>query len=363
MYISSLLQTVKLKHKEIEIRNRDLEQLKNMFNIADLIYSTYSEVKKLKIQEIQNDIQKDIDRFYSFIHKDEEHNDFKLMIDLKKKGSTEIKVNSYKNYIDPRAFQSEGHLDSLGLCIFLAFAKKFNISSNLIILDDIVTTIDSQHRMKICELIYENFSDKQLIITTHDNVWFEQLITFQNKYDIKNKFLNLKIDYWDINSGPKFSKYMSREDRIKKKLESNDKNSAGNEIRQYLEYVSKELCENIHAEVPFKNDGKYMVDELLTSSKRRVNKLIKDVTWKNEILEIFKEIESVRFLTNILSHDNLEILQISINEIGYLYTVIKNLENKFKCTSCFKNLEYDRSGSLIRCVNKKCSKRLIIETI
>jgi recombinational DNA repair ATPase RecF len=173
LYVASLLQTVKLKHEEIEIRNRDLEKLKNLFNIADLIYSTYSEVKKLKIQEIHNDIQKDIDRFYSFIHKDEEHNDIKLIIDLKKKGSTNIKVNSYDNYIDPRAFQSEGHLDSLGLCIFLAFVKKFNISSNLIILDDIVTTIDSQHRMKICELIYENFSDKQLIITTHDNVWFE----------------------------------------------------------------------------------------------------------------------------------------------------------------------------------------------
>ena len=362
LHMILLLQTVKLKHEEIEIRNRELKKLKNFFNVADIIYSTYSEVKKSKIQEIHEDIQKDIDRFYSFIHKDEEHNDIKLMIDLKKKGSTEIKVNSYNNYIDPRAFQSEGHLDSLGLCIFLAFVKKFNISSNLIILDDIVTTIDSQHRIKICELIYQNFSDKQLIITTHDNVWFEQLITFQNKYDIKNKFLNLKIDSWDINTGPKFSKYMSREERIKNKLESNDKNSAGNEIRQYLEHITKELCENIHADVPFKNDGKYMVEELLTSSKKRLNKLIKDVTWKNEILGIFKEIESVKFLSNILSHDNLEILQISINEIRYLYTVINNLENKFKCTSCFKNIEYDRNGSLIRCVNNKCSKRLIIET-
>jgi hypothetical protein len=38
----------------------------------------------------------------------------------------------------------------------------------------------------------------------------------------------------------------------------------------------------IYMPVPFKNNGKYMVEELLTSSKKRLNKL-KDVIWKNEI--------------------------------------------------------------------------------
>jgi energy-coupling factor transporter ATP-binding protein EcfA2 len=358
----NIVETVKIKNQELENLNNELSKYKNFFDMAKLIYSTYSMIKKDKIQQIHNGIQEEIERFYGFIHKDEEHGDIKLIIDPNKRGSTDIQVASFDSYVDPRAFQSEGHLDSLGLCIFLAFVKKFNKSSNLMILDDIVTTIDSQHRMRICELLYKNFNDKQIIMTTHDNVWFEQLISCQNIYDLRNNFLNLKIDEWTIDNGPKLSKYLSREERINKKLESNDKNSAGNEIRQYFEFVLKNLCENMHAEVPFKNDGKYMADELLNASKKRLNKLIKDVTWKKEVAEIFKEIEGVRFLSNILSHDNLEILQISINEIRFLYTSIKNLEKKFQCNSCLRNLEYDRNGSLIRCVNKTCKKRLVLET-
>lgn len=361
----SIMKQVKTKYIEIIQVDDELSQLKQSYNISKIIYQTYSKVKKQKIQQIYDDIQQDIEKFYSFIHRGEKCNDIRLLIDVEKKGSTEIKISSFvkDSYVDPRAFQSEGHLDSLGLCIFLAFVKKFNTSIELIILDDVVTTIDSQHRMRICELIYENFKDKQIIITTHDNIWFEQLESYQNKYNIRNKFLNLKIDSWTVDEGPKLSIYSARDERIKNKIQNNEKNSVGNEIRQYFESVLKDICQNLYAEVPFRLDGKYMIDELFNSSKKRINKLIKDSPWKTEIFEIYMQIEGVRFLTNILSHDNLEILQISISEIEYLYDSIKKLENKFKCPECLKSLEYDRRGSLIRCVNPKCKNRLILETI
>ncbi len=69
---------------------------------------------------------------------------------------------------DPRGFNSEGHLDSLGLCIFLAFVKHFNAGFPLMVLDDVVSSIDARHRSHICDLPLEEFSDYQLFVTTHD---------------------------------------------------------------------------------------------------------------------------------------------------------------------------------------------------
>jgi hypothetical protein len=56
------------------------------------------------------------------------------MVDFSKNGSTSLKVASYEKLVDPRAFESEGHLDSLGLCIFhcLLFRKILDIKSNIL---------------------------------------------------------------------------------------------------------------------------------------------------------------------------------------------------------------------------------------
>jgi hypothetical protein len=50
---------------------------------------------------------------------------------------------------DPRAFLSEGHLDSLGLCLFLATVRIFNPPSTLLVLDDVLTSIDRDHRRRV----------------------------------------------------------------------------------------------------------------------------------------------------------------------------------------------------------------------
>jgi wobble nucleotide-excising tRNase len=157
---------------------------------------------KLKIQEIHNSIRADVEKFYSTLHPGEEHSEIKILIDFTKKRSTNLQVNSYDVMVDPRAFQSEGHLDSLGLCIFLAFIKRSNVECDLVILDDVVTTVDAKHRARICRLLYEDFRDKQMIITTCDNVWYQQLVAHQPRLGVQGKFKNIIIADWDVDTGP-----------------------------------------------------------------------------------------------------------------------------------------------------------------
>ena len=79
------------------------------------------------------------------------------------------------NSKDPRAFLSEGHLDSLGLCLFLAAVRIFNPPGSLLVLDDVLTSIDKEHRRRVGELLLTEFKDFQIILTTHDDHWNELL--------------------------------------------------------------------------------------------------------------------------------------------------------------------------------------------
>ena len=76
----------------------------------------------------------------------------------------------------PQALHSEGHQDSMGLCLFLALSEELTAPQvGLVALDDVVMSVDADHRKEICRLIQDNFANRQFIITTHDRVWAKQL--------------------------------------------------------------------------------------------------------------------------------------------------------------------------------------------
>lgn len=64
------------------------------------------------------------------------------------------------------AHDSELHLDTLGLCVYLALAKQ---SGNaLVVLDDVLMSVDDPHLDRAVDLISEEASHfGHVIITTH----------------------------------------------------------------------------------------------------------------------------------------------------------------------------------------------------
>ncbi|MCP8322097.1 MAG: hypothetical protein H3Z52_14355, partial [archaeon] len=277
------------------------------------------------------------------------------LIDPDKRASTALKIESFgREGEDPRALTSEGHQDSLGLCIFLAFVKKFNKNCPLVILDDVVTTIDAQHRSSICELLSDEFNDHQLIITTHDEVWYEQLCSHQRAIGISGNCMNLKITRWSTQTGPIISPYKPRWERIQEKINSSDKQGAGNEGRQYLEWVLKEICKTTIAPLPLKEPPLYTVAELLAPAKKRIEELIADNNTKKEILQRFRKLEEQTIMGNILSHDNPLAESVSIIEVEQFCHSIRNIHYIFSCLECESLLKYYQDIKRLKCPNSKC---------
>ena len=77
-----------------------------------------------------------------------------------------------KDQDSPRLTLSEGYRHSLGLCIFLALAKREAGNDRPLILDDVVVSLDRNHRGMIVDLLTSQFADRQVILFTHDRDWY-----------------------------------------------------------------------------------------------------------------------------------------------------------------------------------------------
>ena len=359
----SIIEQVKSKIAEISKVTKEINKLENYFKISEKIYICFSQCKKEKMQQIFNSIENDIGDFYSKIHPNEPHKNIKLLLTLGRRASAEIKIDSFeRKREDPRGFSSEGHLDTLGVCIFFAFVKNFNQKCPLVILDDIVSTVDAQHRTKISKILFENFRDKQLIITTHDGLWYEQLRYAQITYGVSGNFVNLKIVDWCLDDGPKIKPYKPRWDVILDKIANDDKSGAGNEGRQYLEWVLETICSITQAPVAFKSSGKYEVSDLLEPAKNRLINLINNQKITKEFAELFKELESTIILGNILSHNNPLSEHVSKSEITKFCNDVHNIHIKILCPKCNHLVNYFRDLKILRCSNPKCKQPYEIKT-
>ena len=71
-----------------------------------------------------------------------------------------------------QAYLSESHLDTLGLCVFLVVAQRKAAKASIVVLDDVLTSIDATHLDRIMDLI-DDFagSVSQVIIATHYRLW------------------------------------------------------------------------------------------------------------------------------------------------------------------------------------------------
>ncbi len=75
----------------------------------------------------------------------------------------------------PQAYFSESHLDTLGLCVFLALAALDAPAETILVLDDVLASIDKPHVERLIEMLYaEATKFRHCIITTHYRPWKER---------------------------------------------------------------------------------------------------------------------------------------------------------------------------------------------
>lgn len=343
--IEIINQTIQLRKEHKNLNSRKVVKLK-IFNQIDLCYKLFIQTKQDEIQDIYDKIQKDVQSFYDELHPNEDHREILLTIDPKKRGSTEISMGFHNKKDDPRAYQSEAHLDSLGLCTFLAFAKNFNSDFKLLILDDVVGTIDGKHRQRICDLLYTKFNDFQLFITTHDGIWFNELVSHQQALNVLSDFKNLKIIDWTLREGIRIDHHKPRWELIELRLIEGDKEAASIRTRIALEWVLEELVKTTKTKIIIPPSGKLVVSDMYNDFKSRINKLIPDIYAANQ--KVFVNLEADGIFGNLLAHNNIDSENVSIDEVRSFSTAVKNFFDLFTCEN-EQIMEYHQSAKVMKC--------------
>ena len=312
------------------------------------VYDCFVNTKRSEVQSIYRELEDDIKRYFQVLHQNEGYHGLKLNVNEGRRASTEIKMDFHdKPQEDPRAFNSEGHLDSLGLCVFLAFVKRFNSDFPLIALDDVVSSIDGRHRSHICELLFAEFPQYQLFITTHDEIWFRELCSHQRAFSQPDRFLNLHILRWTLDEGPFLDRYIQPRERTDEKLRNADKAGAANDARTALEGFLREICIATQTAVVLKRDPEYTVSELQDPFVSRIRELAPSVYLGNET--VFRKVQADGIFGNMLSHANTYAANASMDEVTNFVQAVRNFEDLFTCPSCGHIVEYIKPARLLKC--------------
>jgi hypothetical protein len=127
-------------------------------------------------QGVIETLSADIQRMWAILHPGEAIADVRLCVpeDADKAIDVQLQFHGVAQE-SPRLTLSEGHRNSLGLCIFLAMAKRDAAADRPLILDDVVVSLDRNHRGMIVELLEREFSGRQVILLTHEREWFSEL--------------------------------------------------------------------------------------------------------------------------------------------------------------------------------------------
>lgn len=232
------LQDAQSKRNRIDNARKQLEELRERFLQAreTALNQEFSEISKRFIE------------LYSQLHNDGEVVDFSAKLTPTEHGVNLSASFADEGHHDPVALHSEGHQDSMGLCLFLSMLDTLaDDAVDIVLLDDVVMSIDAAHRSEIADLLREGFVGKyQVIVTTHDSIWDRHLG--------RTGTINAKLAFneCDVHGGLQSDNPPTYPwERIDTLIQEGDKTSAAAWIRKTAEWYTTEACSQWRLEVPY----------------------------------------------------------------------------------------------------------------
>jgi energy-coupling factor transporter ATP-binding protein EcfA2 len=208
-------------------------------------------------------------------------------------------------------FLNEARLTALALCVFLAAVKLADADPEnpeplrLLVLDDVLIGLDLNNRLPLLQLLRDEFPRHQIILLTHDLLWFE--IAKEHTTDLGNWSYAQLFEETTGPTEPQYPRLKANVDDLqiaKAHMDAGDSRAAAVYIRAAFEVRLKAICQKNGIELVFKeNPRQVTTDALWRGILRRHAKRVK--THQGEFLDpsLIPRISVVRSVVlNRLSH-------------------------------------------------------------
>ena len=301
-----------------EIKNlRDAETEKGtaqrLTTIATLLHDTFVASRDELLHELYDSVRDRFVEFYRFLHP-EEAESFAADLGPDQRGGVDLAVDFHAvGRYSPNAVHSEGHQDSMGLCLFLALAEVLTggAAPDLLLLDDVVMSVDMDHRAKVAELLKVHFPTTQFILTTHDRAWASYLqssgvIRSADRWEFRT---------WNLASGPSVGRTVDVWTRIESQLGDADVPAAAETLRRHVEETLFNVCDAIHAPVRLRASAQYQAGDLIGPAFDRLKSLLAAGIRRAEALNNTSALQSLedRQAARARAHTEMKIHEWSVN--------------------------------------------------
>ena len=356
-----------------ELRNlRDVEgavdSAQHLAAVATLLHDSFLASRDEVLSELYDSVRDRFVEFYRFLHP-EEAQSFAADLGPTERGGVDLAVDFHAaGRYPPNAVHSEGHQDSMGLCLFLALAEVLTggTAPDLLLLDDVVMSVDMDHRAKVAELLKVHFPTTQFILTTHDRAWANYLqssgvIRPADRWEFRT---------WDLESGPSVGRAADVWTRIDAQLDSADVPAAAETLRRHVEETLFNVCDAIRAPVRLRASAQYQAGDLgdpaFDALKSLISAGIRKARLLNDDAAIrrleARQTERARAHTDIKVHEwsvsaqihwnNL--LRLTAPEFRRVAATYREALGLFECSACHSpiRLVFDGDGrpSAVQCV-------------
>ena len=248
--------------------------------------------------------------------------------------------------VDPKQIFSEANLDLLSLLIFLALSDEASIrgQATVLVLDDVLQSVDSSIRLEAASYIISHFSDWQLIFTAHDRLWYKQLWHLFQAFH--RDVLTFELVAWEFDKGPTIIQQApGTVDELNRAIRLGDVQVISSKTGVLLEELSQRLSYTLPIKIERKKDDEYTLGELWPR--------ISSILARTSLSTVTHDIDRLNHLRNLGgAHFNEWSASIELTDAIKFAEVVIKLHDAIKCSNCNRWIERLIDGAYsCRCGN------------
>ncbi len=308
--------------------------------------------RKAYVDGVLRDISATVDELYARIHPKEDLGDVKFYLKPNTIGSLEFDGRfQTERSVSPASYYSEAHLDTLGLCVYLALAKHTRQGS-VVVLDDVLTSIDDAHLGRVIQLLHDEApSFNQVIVTTHFRAWRDK---YRFSHAPSQQVQLIQLHRWSLERGIRHSRDQLWVDDLRAELvrEPLDRQSLASKAGILMESTLDHLAQLYRCRLPRKPEGDYTLMELARGFDSKLKRALA-VQRDGAALPLeaaLNRIDATAWIRNqVGAHFNTQASTVPNDEVRAFAALALDLAGALVCPQCGQMPARSRNGSDFEC--------------
>lgn len=359
------LNDVKGKHSALKnhvetIQNKTViaKKLEKLVIALTLVLTVVENERKNFVDNLLSSIAGDIEAMYTAVHPSEGIGKIRWYLNPSFQGSLEFEGQFQgTDNVPPPAYYSESHLDTLGVCVFLALTKYNMSDTTVVVLDDVVTSVDQAHMERFFRMLNEQATNfNQIIIGTHYRPWRDKYRYYSGA---SSNVQLIELQNWSILKGIRHAKTKFSVEELSDALSAIpfDRQVVASKAGILLEGILDRLGRQYQCKMPMKNDPDYTLGEFIGGFSSALKKLMKIERQKPdktiEIIELVKKLEACTeqswVRNQVGCHFSTAGMTIAETEVADFAKKVIDLTSSVICVDCGEIAYKNKSGSYWEC--------------